>query len=105
GILVGAAMGRYRLVGSALGLYVDALIAAPTLVFVPILFSTFGTGRGTQVAVVVLYALPIVAASTATAVGTVDGTLVQMARAFGAHEAQVLARIVLPAALPLTLLG
>jgi NitT/TauT family transport system permease protein len=105
GLMVGALMGRSRLVEHALDMYVNALIAAPSLIFVPILFSTFGTGRGTQIAVIVLYAFPVIAASTATAVRSVDARLVQMARAFGASNAHVLAKVVLPAALPLAMAG
>jgi NitT/TauT family transport system permease protein len=105
GLLLGALMGCSRLVEYALDVYITALIAAPTLIFVPILFSTFGTGRGTQIAVVVLYAFPVIAATTATAVRGVDPTLLQMARAFGASDASVLSKVVLPAALPLAMAG
>ena len=105
GLAIGAAMGRWPAAEHALGLYVDGLLAAPSLVFVPILFSTFGTARGTQVAVVVLYALPIVAATTAAAVRGVDTRLVEMAQAFGADEASVLRTVVLPAALPQAMVG
>jgi len=105
GLVVGALMGRSRLVEHALDMYVNALIAAPSLIFVPILFSTFGTGRRTQVAVIVMYAFPVIAASTATAVRSVDANLVQMARAFGASHAHVLGKVVLPAALPLAMVG
>jgi NitT/TauT family transport system permease protein len=105
GLAMGAAMGRWPAAEQALGFYVDGLLAAPSLVFVPILFSTFGTARATQVAVVVLYALPVIAATTAAAVRGVDGQLVEMARAFGAAEASVLRTVVLPAALPHAMAG
>jgi NitT/TauT family transport system permease protein len=105
GVLTGLLMGRSRLWENALGVYVDGLIAAPSLIFVPLLFSTFGTARGTQVAVVVLYAFPIIAATTATAVRAVEPTLVEMARVFGAGRVSLLGKVVLPAALPLALSG
>jgi NitT/TauT family transport system permease protein len=105
GLAVGALMGRSRLAEHALDMYVNALVAAPSLIFVPILFSMFGPGRRTQVAVIVLYAFPVIAASTATAVRGVDARLVHMARAFGASHAHVLGKVVLPAALPLAMVG
>lgn len=105
GLVVGVAMGRYRKVEAALGVYVYALLTAPSLVFAPIFFSLLGDGRGSIVGVVVMYSAFIMIINTASAIQTVPGHLVEMARSYGASERQVLLQIMLPAAAPLIMAG
>jgi len=105
GITVGVAMGRSPIVEVALSPYVGALLASPSLVFVPILFIFFGVGDATRVAVVFLYAVFIIIVNTATAVRTVSPPLIEMGRAFGATRRQLLWKVILPDALPLVMAG
>ncbi|AZM56453.1 ABC transporter permease [Streptomyces sp. WAC 01529] len=105
GLAVGTAMGRGRRTEAALGVYVHALLTAPSLVFAPVFFSLLGAGRASIVAVVVMYAVFVVIVNTASAVRTVPPHLVEMARSYGASERQVLVRVVLPAAAPLIMAG
>lgn len=105
GVVVGILMGRLPLVEVAIGPYVNALLAAPSLIFVPILFIFFGVSGMTRVAVVFLYTVFIIIANTATAVRTVDHALVEMGRVFGASPSKLLRRVILPDALPLTMAG
>lgn len=105
GVLVGGLMGRYRKVEWALDVYVNALLVAPTIVFAPIFFTIFGLSDLTRIAVVVLYALFIIIQNTFTAFRTVDPALIEMARSFGAGERQIFTRVLIPAALPLTMAG
>lgn len=105
GLVVGVAMGRYRKVEAAFGVYVYALLTAPSLVFAPIFFSLLGAGRGSIVAVVVMYSLFIIIINTASAVQTVPAHLIEMGRSYGAGEWQLLLRIILPAAAPMIMAG
>jgi ABC-type nitrate/sulfonate/bicarbonate transport system permease component len=105
GLVTGVAMGRYRKVEAALGVYVYSLLTAPALVFAPIFFSLLGAGRGSIVAVVVMYAMFVIIINTASAVQSVPAHLVEMARSYGASERQVLLRVVLPAAAPMIMAG
>ncbi|MFG3258972.1 ABC transporter permease [Streptomyces sp. NPDC048172] len=105
GLAVGTAMGRWRKVEAALGVYVSALLTAPSLVFAPVFFSLFGAGRAAIVAVIVMYAVFVVVINTASAIRSVPPHLVEMARSYGAGERQVLLRVVLPAAAPLIMAG
>ncbi|EPH45172.1 ABC transporter permease [Streptomyces aurantiacus] len=105
GLVVGVAMGRFRKVEAALGVYVYALLTAPSLVFAPVFFSLFGAGRGAIVAVVVTYAMFVVIVNTAAAIRSVPAHLVEMARSYGAGEVQVLLRVMLPAAAPMIMAG
>ncbi|WP_433332366.1 ABC transporter permease [Spirillospora sp. CA-294931] len=105
GLAVGVAMGRYRKVEAALGIYVYALLTAPSLVFAPIFFSLLGAGRGSIIAVVVMYAMFVIVINTASAIQAVPAPLVEMARSYGASEGQVLLRVMLPAAAPMIMAG
>ncbi|KAB2347897.1 ABC transporter permease [Actinomadura rudentiformis] len=105
GLAIGVAMGRYRKVEAALGIYVYALLTAPSLVFAPIFFSLLGAGRGSIIAVVVMYAMFVIVINTASAIQSVPAHLVEMARSYGAGEGRILLRVMLPAALPMIMAG
>jgi NitT/TauT family transport system permease protein len=105
GLPIGALMGRYRLFEHLLDPYLHAFLAAPTLIFLPVMFAFFGVGRGSQTALVFIYAVFIMIADTMAGVRSVDGRLVEMARAFGANERRLFWRVILPGAQPLILAG
>jgi len=105
GLTVGALMGRYRYVDKALDVYVHALFICPSIVFAPIFFAIFGLSDAARIAIIVVYSTFVMIINTATAIRTVDPSLVEMARSFGCRERQVFARILLPAALPLIFAG
>ncbi len=100
GVAIGAAMGRHRTVEHLIDLYLYALLATPTLIYVPVLFTLFGVTRASQVAVVFLYAFPFIADATFLAVRSADRGLVDMAWSFGATDRQVFWRVVVPGAWP-----
>jgi NitT/TauT family transport system permease protein len=105
GIPLGIVAGRYRRVDAFLDVYITILLATPKLLFVPVLLSLFGTSRLTQVIFVFLSAVVIITVNARSGVRGVDAASVEMARAFGATERQVLTRILLPGALPLIMAG
>ena len=105
GVMLGLLMGRYRVVEYVVEPYVNTFLSAPKLVFIPILYSLFGSGRGTQVAVVFLSAFFVIVINTMHGLRNVDGSLVEMACAFGASERQLFWKVLLPGALPLTMAG
>lgn len=105
GLPVGALMGRFKWVDQALSVYVYAFFVAPVLVFVPVFFAIFGLASGTIVAVVFVYTVFVIIINTRTAVQTVDRSLLEMARSYGANEFALFWRVIVPAALPLTFAG
>jgi NitT/TauT family transport system permease protein len=105
GVLLGLLMGRYRWADHIFDPYVGAFLAAPKIVFIPILYALFGVGRGTQVAVVFLSAFFIIVINTRGGIRNVAPSHVEMARAFGASERQLFWKVLLPGALPLTMAG
>jgi NitT/TauT family transport system permease protein len=105
GIGLGMLMGAYRKVDMALDVYVYALLTAPTLVFAPIFFALFGLSRITIVLVVVFYSVFIIIVNTAAAIRGVSPSLIEMGRSFCATDRQLFLKIILPAAMPLTMAG
>ncbi len=105
GLVIGTAMGRYRRVNAAFGIYVYALLTAPSLVFAPIFFSILGAGQGSIVAVIFMYSAFIMIINTASAVENVNQSLVEMGKSYGASEWQIVTRIILPAAAPMIFAG
>lgn len=105
GVPLGLVMGRYRKVEYAFEPFLTMLLAAPSILYVPILFSIFGTSRLTQVTLVFLYALIIITINARSGIKTVDANHVEMARSFGATERQIFTRILLPGALPMLMAG
>ena len=105
GTLFGFLTARSYAIEHMTSIYLDALMAAPTLVYVPVLFAAFGVTRSAQVATVFLYAFFVIAASTSAGIKGVDPRYIAMARAFGATERQVLRLVLLPASAPVVLAG
>lgn len=102
---VGLLMGRYRFVSSLLEPALHALLATPKVAFVPVVYALFGLSRSTQVAVVFLNAVFIIAINAMAGIRGVSAGSVEMARSFGASERQVFWRVLLPGSLPLTMAG
>ena len=105
GLILGALIGRYRYVEKALDVYVHALFVCPSIVLAPIFFAIFGLSDAARIAIIVVYAMFVIVINTATAIRTVDPSLVEMARSFGCRERELFLRILLPASLPLVLAG
>jgi NitT/TauT family transport system permease protein len=105
GILAGLLTARSHIVAHLVDVYFDALMAAPALIYVPVLFTLFGVTRASQVAVVFTYAFFVIAATTREAIQAADSRLIDMACAFGASERQIFWTVALPASRPLVLAG
>jgi NitT/TauT family transport system permease protein len=105
GLSLGALMGRYRAVERALDIYVHALFVCPSILFAPIFFAIFGLSDASRIAIIIVYSTFVIVINTATAIRTVDPSLVEMASSFGCRERQIFTRILLPASLPLVFAG
>lgn len=105
GITIGVLMGAYSKVEAALGIYVNALLTAPSLVFAPVFFSMFGLSRATIVAVIVMYSIFIIIVQTTAAMRVAPADLLEMGRSYCAPRSVLFRRIILPAATPLIMAG
>jgi len=101
GITIGILCGRYSLIEHVLRPYINTMVTAPSILFVPIYFVVFGVSRWAIVALIVDYAVFFLIISTTTAVRSVDREIVEMSKVFGASERQRMRLILLPSATPL----
>jgi NitT/TauT family transport system permease protein len=105
GVGMGIATARIRLVELIVEPYLHALLAAPGIIYVPLLFTLFGATRPTQIGSVFLHAVFVVVATTAGALKPENTTLMAMASSFGARQSQVFWKIRWPLAVPLVVSG
>ncbi len=105
GVFIGFLMGRFEEVEHFLDLYMNALMASPTIAFIPVLILWFGLGVQSRIAVVFLFSFFVIAINTMTGVKCVDPTLLEMARSFGAKGKALSLKVILPAALPMIMAG
>lgn len=108
-ILVGIAFGTAFALSRRLRYLVDplfaALYSAPMIAFVPVIVVWFGVGAESKVAMVFLAAVVPVAINTTAGVNEISESWVRALRAFGANRMQVVAKAVLPGALPSIMTG
>lgn len=105
GVLLGLVMGRYRLVDQALDVQINALYATPNVALVPLVILWFGLGLAAKTFLIFLAAFFPIIINTYSGVRNVGRGLVEVALAEGASEAQIFAKIVIPAALPFIAAG
>ncbi|MFE2347173.1 ABC transporter permease [Kitasatospora cineracea] len=105
GTALGLAIGTLRPVAVVLEPAVTFLRTLPPLAYLSLLVIWFGIDESPKVWLLLIAALPPVAAATAAAVRNVPGDLLEAARALGAGRWSLLGGVVLPAALPEILTG
>ena len=102
---LGLLMGGFRVFGSALEPYVDALSAMPRVSFIPLIIVFLGLGYEAKICVVFLGAIMPILINTYIGVLNSDGDLIEMARSAGARDTQIFRKIMLPGALPYIVAG
>jgi NitT/TauT family transport system permease protein len=105
GVVVGLGMGRFATLRQVLDPWVNALMSAPLSALVPVLIALFGIRDTVVAATVFMFSFFVIVVNTEAGVRGTERSLIEMARAFGAGEPALFARIYLPAALPAVLLG
>lgn len=105
GISFGVLLGASRTVSDYTEVYLNALYATPLVAIAPLLILWLGIGIASKVAVVFLISVFPIAISTASGVRNVDRHFIDVARAFGGTRSQIVAKVLMPAALPFVLTG
>ncbi|MFE1951736.1 ABC transporter permease [Streptomyces sp. NPDC059524] len=105
GVPLGLVIGAVRPVAVVLEPAVTFLRTLPPLAYLSLLVIWFGIDESPKIWLLVVAALPPIAAATAAAVRDVPGDLVEAARALGSGPATLLLAVRLPAALPEILTG
>ena len=100
GISVGIVMGWFRQLENVIDMVFTLVLVTPMVGLIPVLIIAFGLGLEVRIVAVFLFAVPIIAFNSYTGTRQVDSNLVEMARAFGAANWDLLRKIVLPAAIP-----
>ena len=105
GIPLGLVAGRLRWSDRIFNPYVGVLLAMPVAPLIPIVIIALGLGLAARVFIVVLFAFVFITVNTRAGVRSVDASLIEMAKSFGATEAQIWRRIVIPGAMPAIFAG
>jgi NitT/TauT family transport system permease protein len=105
GIFLGLVLGTSAGARTAISPWVSALYATPIVALSPLLILWFGLGLTSKIVVVFLVAVFPVMVNTQTGIESADEKLVETARAFGASQIQIFAKILLPSALPFIVAG
>lgn len=105
GIPVGLLLGRYRILESALGIYVTAGYATPLIALVPLLILWFGLGFMVKAVVVFLLSFFPICINTWFGVKAVPKTMIEVGTAFCASQTAIMRGIILPATIPYIMAG
>jgi NitT/TauT family transport system permease protein len=108
-IVAGIAIGILSGASQAFREYTDAIISAlyatPLVAIAPILILWFGIGPPSKIAVVFLMAIFPILINTAAGVRNTDVSYIEVARSFGATRAQIIWKVMIPAAVPFVVTG
>jgi ABC-type nitrate/sulfonate/bicarbonate transport system permease component len=105
GVPIGILMGRSVLVRDTLEPFIMAQASIPTVALLPLFIIWLGIGLSAKIALVFVGAFFGIIVSTEAGVSNIDQRLIETARSFTATELEILAKIVLPAALPYIIAG
>lgn len=105
GVPIGVMMGRSLLLRDTLEPFIIGFAAAPIVAFLPLLIIWLGIGATSKIALVFIGSVFVIIVNTEAGVRQIDRRLVETARSFTASEAQILWKIVFPAALPFIVAG
>lgn len=105
GIPLGLLMGGVRIIDLILSPYVWAMTALPRVALIPLLILVLGFGNSMQLTIIVLSAVFPMMVNCMEGVKTVDPSLVRAGRIFGANEAQLYVKVILPFTLPFVISG
>jgi ABC-type nitrate/sulfonate/bicarbonate transport system permease component len=105
GIAVGIGIGISQRAREYSEIYITALYATPLVAVTPLLILWLGIGVVSKAAVVFLTAVFPILINTASGVRATDTQLIEVAQSFCATRAQIIAKVMLPAAVPFMLTG
>jgi len=100
GILIGVSMGAYRRFEYSVDPFINALYSTPNVALIPLLVLWLGLGLTAKIAIVFLVAFFPIVVTTYAGVKNISGSLVEIGRAFGLNEVQILRKIIIPGAVP-----
>jgi ABC-type nitrate/sulfonate/bicarbonate transport system permease component len=105
GVPLGLLMGRWSPAEKFVDPYLNILLATPMSALIPIIIMATGLGMVSRVLIVFSFAFVVITVNTRAGLRTLDPSWIEMARSFGATEAQMWRKILLRGALPAILTG
>jgi len=105
GIAVGLAIGLFSVVRAGVSPIISALFPIPKIALLPLFVVWFGIGEGSKVATIVFGTFFPTVVATYGGVDNVDRNLIRMGQSFGLSWRSMVAKIILPGALPAILSG
>jgi NitT/TauT family transport system permease protein/taurine transport system permease protein len=105
GVAVGALIGALPLVSRIFVPLISAVIAVPFVIVYPVLMAWFGIGPQSKIVFGVLLGVFPIALNTAIGVQAIDEGYRRMASAMGASRLQIIARVMVPMAMPAVIAG
>lgn len=105
GIAIGILSGASRTFREYTEGVLTALYATPLVAIAPILILWFGIGVASKIAVVFLMALFPIAINTSAGIRNTDPAYLEVARSFGATNAEIVRKVMIPAAIPFVVTG
>jgi len=105
GVALGLVLGMSRTVEAFCEPVINALYATPQVALTPLLMMWLGLGFSVKVVVVFLFAFFPILINTASGAKNVSAAMVEVARAYLAPPAQILFKVICPAALPFIMAG
>ena len=105
GLVVGLLMGWYTRFQFALDPFVNFFYSTPRIVLIPLFILWWGIDMQPKIAVIFLGALFPIIINTMAGVRNTEAALLRVARSFGASDALIFRRVVLPGSVPFILTG
>jgi len=105
GLVLGLLMGWYTRFQYALDPFVNFFYSTPRIVLLPLFIIWFGIDMPSKIAVIFLGALFPIIINTMAGVRNTEAALLPLARSFGASDALIFRRVVLPGSVPFILTG
>jgi len=105
GLVVGLLMGWYTRFQYALDPFVNFFYSTPRIVLIPLFILWMGIDMQPKIAVIFLGALFPIIINTVAGVRNTEAALLRVARSFGASDALIFRRVVLPGSVPFILTG
>jgi len=105
GLVIGLLMGWYTRFQYALDPFVNFFYSTPRIVLIPLFIIWFGIDMPSKIAVIFLGALFPIIINTMAGVRNTEAALLRVARSFGASDALIFRRVVLPGSVPFILTG
>jgi ABC-type nitrate/sulfonate/bicarbonate transport system permease component len=105
GVGLGILMGRYRSLYHVCDPFITIFYATPSVALIPLIMLWFGLGLNAKIVIIFESCFFPIVINTYAGVRNVSRATVDVVRAYGANDQQVMTKVTLPSALPFVMAG